>query len=202
MSCFHTTHEINHSNSQPPNHQDYIAKSIDLQRTKANMSVISDSALRRRYSIDEMPSSTDEFSGAELQFCDRSPTATPVQTRSGSPVRGILMPHTAEQSSRFMEDVHAIARKDTPKKLNLAGDKIMASVGAIDGSANVDTMIKIKFLAVYFFFNLGLTLYNKAVMIQVSRASICDSPFHLPFSYLSLRFLVYITSFHVITFDI
>ena len=137
------------------------------------MSLISNSALRRRDSIDEMPSSTDEFSGAELQFCDRSPTATPAQTRSGSPVRGILMPHTVEQSARFMEDLHTIAKKDALKKLALAGDKTMATVGAIDGSANVDMMTKIKLLGIYFFFNLGLTLYNKAVMIQVGLTPFC-----------------------------
>ena len=159
------------------------------------MAAISNPALLRRYFIDEMPSSTEEFSGSELQFCDRSPTATPAQTRSGSPIRGALMPHTAEQTSRFIEDLHAIAKKDAVEKLNLAGDKTMAPVGAIDGSVNVDTMTKIKFLAVYFFFNLGLTLYNKAVMIQVSFTTfghmVC---FSLPFSLIT----IYITSGHVV----
>jgi len=39
--------------------------------------------------------------------------------------------------------------------------------GVADGSASVPTWIKCKYLAIYFLFNLGLTLYNKAVMMQV-----------------------------------
>lgn len=39
--------------------------------------------------------------------------------------------------------------------------------GVADGSASVPTWIKCKYLAIYFLFNLGLTLYNKAVMVQV-----------------------------------
>lgn len=40
-------------------------------------------------------------------------------------------------------------------------------VSVADGSANIPAWTKCKYLAVYFLFNLGLTLYNKAVMVQV-----------------------------------
>ena len=130
------------------------------------MSIAGGSELRRRKSVAEMPQSTDEFSGTDLQFCDRSATATPAQTRSGSPMRGTPIPHTATETVRFLNDLHAIAKEDTPSKPD-----IMASVGEMDGSVDVATATKIKFLAVYFFFNLGLTLYNKAVMIQVGLTS-------------------------------
>ena len=45
----------------------------------------------------------------------------------------------------------------------------MAQVSTIDGSASVTVASKVQVLLVYFAFNLGLTLYNKAVMIKVSR---------------------------------
>ncbi len=44
----------------------------------------------------------------------------------------------------------------------------MAQVNTIDGSASVSAASKIQVLLIYFAFNLGLTLYNKAVMIRVS----------------------------------
>ncbi|KAL8732635.1 MAG: hypothetical protein Q9166_002610 [cf. Caloplaca sp. 2 TL-2023] len=42
----------------------------------------------------------------------------------------------------------------------------MAQVSSIDGSASVSAAAKIQVLLIYFAFNLGLTLYNKAVMIK------------------------------------
>ena len=41
------------------------------------------------------------------------------------------------------------------------------SVSVTDGSATVPTTTKLKYLVIYFAFNLGLTLFNKAVMIKV-----------------------------------
>ncbi|KAL8950739.1 MAG: hypothetical protein Q9222_003236 [Ikaeria aurantiellina] len=41
-------------------------------------------------------------------------------------------------------------------------------VSAIDGTASIPAAAKIQILLVYFAFNLGLTLYNKAVMIKVN----------------------------------
>lgn len=145
------------------------------------MSVAGSSQFRRRTSVDKMPQSTNEFSGIELQHCDRSPTATPAQTRSGSPMRRTLMPHTATETLRFMSDLHAVAGKNAPKKLfTVTLGKAMASVGQLDGSEGVSTATKMKFLAIYFFFNLGLTLYNKAVMIQVGLPFIRSSFLRLP----------------------
>ena len=43
-----------------------------------------------------------------------------------------------------------------------------AKVNTIDGSSTIRFASKIQVLSVYFLFNLGLTLYNKAVMIMVS----------------------------------
>lgn len=40
-------------------------------------------------------------------------------------------------------------------------------VGILDGSADVSTATKVRLILVYFVFNLGLTLYNKAVMNTV-----------------------------------
>lgn len=44
----------------------------------------------------------------------------------------------------------------------------LVKVNAIDGSGSVSFRSKIQILLIYFLFNLGLTLYNKAVMIMVS----------------------------------
>lgn len=44
----------------------------------------------------------------------------------------------------------------------------LVNVSATDGSSSVSTTSKLQILLVYFMFNLGLTLYNKAVMIMVS----------------------------------
>ena len=48
------------------------------------------------------------------------------------------------------------------------GLEAMAQVSTIDGSASVTVASKVQVLLIYFAFNLGLTLYNKAVMIKVS----------------------------------
>ena len=53
------------------------------------------------------------------------------------------------------------------KFLPLPRMTVRHDAGVADGSASVPTWIKCKYLAVYFLFNLGLTLYNKAVMVQV-----------------------------------
>ena len=127
------------------------------------MSVAGVADLHERNSNAEMPKFTTEISGSSLQFYDTSPTATPAQTRSGSPMRGTPIPHTADQTIKFMDDLRLIAAsKNTSKK------SAMAPVGEIDGSVNVSTATKMKYLMVYFLLNLALTLYNKAVMIQVS----------------------------------
>jgi len=40
-------------------------------------------------------------------------TATPFQTRSGSPSRGEIMPHTVAQAAKLMSDLNAIVDADT-----------------------------------------------------------------------------------------
>lgn len=40
-------------------------------------------------------------------------------------------------------------------------------VSITDGSAKISTVTKVKFLAFYFTANLGLTLYNKYIMLKV-----------------------------------
>lgn len=53
------------------------------------------------------------------------------------------------------------------KALPLSQTPARHDAGVADGSASVPTWTKCKYLAIYFLFNLGLTLYNKAVMVQV-----------------------------------
>ncbi|KAL8809736.1 MAG: hypothetical protein Q9223_002612 [Gallowayella weberi] len=146
-----------------------------------------------------------------------SPTATPAHTRSTSPIRARLMPHSNHEAADFVSKLHVITdvhktnddasftnintakveklfptderamfNIGTPEKTtpaiesgfakSIAKDTAsvpeqfkgegMAQVSAIDGSASVSATSKIQVLLVYFVFNLGLTLYNKAVMIS------------------------------------
>lgn len=86
-----------------------------------------------------------------------SPTPTPFHTRSGSLSIGAPV-HGLEQASFPMEKLEQLARTYDEKQV---------SVSVSDGSATVPTSTKLRYLVVYFAFNLGLTLFNKAVMIQV-----------------------------------
>ncbi|KAL9610202.1 MAG: hypothetical protein Q9167_005079 [Letrouitia subvulpina] len=52
----------------------------------------------------------------------------------------------------------ALANSSSPAKDGLT------RVGILDGSADVSTATKVRLIVIYFVFNLGLTLYNKAVM--------------------------------------
>ncbi|KAI4288555.1 MAG: hypothetical protein L6R35_002176 [Caloplaca aegaea] len=49
-------------------------------------------------------------------------------------------------------------------------------VSAIDGSRDIPATSKIQILLIYFMFNLGLTLYNKAAMIMQSKRPLTDLP--------------------------
>ena len=143
---------------------------------------------RNRKDKTKMQPQTTEFAGyhyptSQLQLLDRSPTATPVQTRSGSPTRGKIMPHTVEEATDFMSKLDDLmgpsfssAPDDAEKRLGSTkpvaitepNEKlVLKSVSATDGSAAISTSTKVKYLIVYFAFNLGLTLFNKAVMIAV-----------------------------------
>lgn len=156
----------------------------------------------------------------DLHELDCSPTQTPAQTRSASPVRGHHMPHTCQQAADFVLKLNDIVEtgetgdatnilaglgKETSEKAVLVGYgtlpaassfstrtssteiaikstmseasalvsspvkmERLTKVNAIDGSGSTSTASKVQILLVYFAFNLGLTLYNKAVMIKVS----------------------------------
>ncbi|KAL8710892.1 MAG: hypothetical protein Q9225_007216 [Loekoesia sp. 1 TL-2023] len=59
----------------------------------------------------------------------------------------------------------SIAKDTTANGAQPQMDKL-TKVNAIDGSGTISITAKIKILLIYFIFNLGLTLYNKAVMIM------------------------------------
>lgn len=53
-------------------------------------------------------------------------------------------------------------------KIDLKGaENKLRSVSSIDGSERVSTFIKARYLILYFVFNLALTLFNKALLIEV-----------------------------------
>ncbi|KAL9023698.1 MAG: hypothetical protein Q9180_008137, partial [Flavoplaca navasiana] len=150
----------------------------------------------------------------DQHLLENSPTATPAHTRSASPLRGTVMPHSSREAAEFVsklnditevreaddafsfrvdpkirtkEELYFLASNETttnhetpnnhayggrrdPTDLIAEDDELqgMAQVSTIDGSASVTVASKVQVLLVYFAFNLGLTLYNKAVMIKVS----------------------------------
>lgn len=66
-------------------------------------------------------------------------------------------------------DTLARAGLATPSQmidLKDAGNKLR-SVSSTDGSERVSTFTKARYLIVYFLFNLALTLFNKALLIEV-----------------------------------
>ena len=66
-------------------------------------------------------------------------------------------------------DALARAGLATPSQmidLKDAGNKLR-SVSSTDGSERVSTFTKARYLIVYFVFNLALTLFNKALLIEV-----------------------------------
>ncbi|KAL8687434.1 MAG: hypothetical protein Q9218_006391 [Villophora microphyllina] len=153
---------------------------------------------------------------------DISPTPTPAQTRSTSPVRGHHMPHSIQEATDFVVKLNVIVESAEPSDATKASNNFAANtsqnklhpeyntfpaviqpdkqvlsskskeknpvfettpltpiksamehltkVNAMDGSSNTSTASKVQILMVYFAFNLGLTLYNKAVMIQIMLA--------------------------------
>ena len=94
----------------------------------------------------------------QLMRLNTSPTPTPFHTRAPSPVHQQFTPHTPRQAHAAMNDIHEILRRRESEKV---------AVSVTDGSALVPATTKMCYLAIYFFFNLGLTLFNKAIMIKV-----------------------------------
>ncbi len=173
----------------------------------------------------------------DVHELDCSPTKTPAQTRSTSPIKGLNLPEGHREAAEFVTkltsmatqasntidnvgrvktgnemvssaqlpnatttnnqhtisnnlDKHTvthnsdiqnpIARSSTDKTTTEIVSSVLTptatqakmgglvKVSATDGSSSVSTTSKLQILLVYFLFNLGLTLYNKAVMIMVS----------------------------------
>ncbi|MCJ1478779.1 UAA transporter [Lambiella insularis] len=84
-----------------------------------------------------------------------SPTTTPFQTRVPSPMLGNLIAHQQLHGEEAVSRIRS--------SFNLRESQKVA-VGMADGSAEVPAAVKYKYLACYFLFNLGLTLFNKAIM--------------------------------------
>ncbi|MCJ1249038.1 UAA transporter [Trapelia coarctata] len=104
--------------------------------------------------VEEHPRQLAEDLGQEL---DESTTPTPFPTRAHSPVRQLAAPHDPEEVEATMEQLNAIFQQREMEEVNVA---------VVDGSVFVPTMAKLIYLAIYLLLNLGLTLYNKEVMIK------------------------------------
>ena len=94
---------------------------------------------------------------SQTQHLDQSPTPTPYPTRACSPVNAHHQPHSEEDAHTTMEKLRSMIQRQEP----------ILPVNVVDGSVTVSNLTKFKYLAIYFAFNLGLTLYNKALMSQV-----------------------------------
>lgn len=70
---------------------------------------------------------------------------------------------TGISADNLTVEVASLAHTDTQAKMDG-----LAKVSAIDGSGSISATSKVQVLLLYFVFNIGLTLYNKAVMIMVS----------------------------------
>ena len=89
-----------------------------------------------------------------------SPTPTPYPTPTGTPSYGVPVcsPEPASFPIAKLEELARTHGKQVPVNIS-------------DGSATVPAITKLRYLAIYFAFNLGLTLFNKAVMIQVCKGA-------------------------------
>ncbi|MCJ1395109.1 UAA transporter [Xylographa bjoerkii] len=86
-----------------------------------------------------------------------SPTTTPFQTRAASPVHENPGHHSQFEAEAAIDSMKSIIQSRMLQKVD---------VGTVDGSATVSSYAKSQALALYFVFNLGLTLFNKAAMNQ------------------------------------
>lgn len=82
---------------------------------------------------------------------------------SGQPQDRKETDHRTVLKAKITDTLHgqALANSSSPAKDSLI------RVGILDGSADVSTATKFRLIVIYFVFNLGLTLYNKAVMNTV-----------------------------------
>lgn len=105
----------------------------------------------------------DNFPPSQTQSVEHSPTATPHHTRAGSPIHGKLLDRSGRETNETLVALNALIEPCGAKHEETKTTR----VSLVDGSARVSFATKLNFLMVYFLFNLGLTFYNKAVMIQV-----------------------------------
>jgi len=108
-----------------------------------------------RLAVEEHPRQVAEDLGQEL---NESTTPTPFPTRAHSPPHQLAAPHNPEQAEATMEQLNAIFQQREMEEVDAA---------VVDGSAFVPPMVKLIYLTIYLLLNLGLTLYNKEVMIKV-----------------------------------
>lgn len=113
-----------------------------------------------------MPAVYDCFPASQVQSVEHSPTATPFHTRAGSPA------HEELSDQERSETMTALSNALHAPSLNVNEDNMdnNARVKRADGSANVLMGTKVNYLLIYFILNLGLTIYNKAIMIKVRKA--------------------------------
>lgn len=126
--------------------------------------------LRERRSLEKMSPQMSlqmsalhgSFPPSQTQSVEHSPTATPHHTRAGTPVHEKLLDRSGSETDETMAALNALIKPsgDNPQEAK------MSRVSLADGSADVSFATKLNFLLAYLVFNLGLTLYNKAVMIQ------------------------------------
>lgn len=85
---------------------------------------------------------------------------------------------TKSEIQPLMTEHHTKISNTPTTRPSLAQSMIptFTKVNAIDGSSSISLTSKIQILLIYLFFNLGLTLYNKAVMIMVGRTSNLSGP--------------------------
>ena len=104
---------------------------------------------------EERPRQIAEHLGQEL---NESATPTPFPTRTHSPACELVASHNSEETEATMEQLNASFQQREVEEINVA---------VVDGSAFVPAMVKLIYLTIYLLLNLGLTLYNKEVMIKV-----------------------------------
>ena len=127
---------------------------------------------RKRRPVEKMslhvPALRGTFPPFQTQSVEQSPTATPHHTRAGTPIHEKLLDRSGSETNETMAALNALMKPSHGK----SEETKMTRVSHIDGSADVSLATKLNFLMVYLVFNLGLTLYNKAVMIQVCANSL------------------------------
>lgn len=103
------------------------------------------------------------FPPFQTQSVEQSPTATPHHTRAGTPIHEKLLDRSGSETKETMAALNALMKPSygTHEEMELT------RVSLVDGSADVSVATKLNYLMIYLVLNLGLTLYNKAVMIQV-----------------------------------